>query len=169
MKAFIKKHRFKLVSLAAAVSFTFNIILLLVMFPAVRGAFSASKTAVLGVTVTEYGGAAIEGATVCIIETAGYYKTDANGRTEPIKVPVTRNSNFDTSLPRPYGEVTVFVYKDGYIDYVLFYVMVFENKTRGGLPVRLYPTGDPENAIPHSLIEGPDNNWVKELIKKYRK
>ena len=170
MKAFIIKHRLAFISAVAALSLILNFVLLFAVLPLSKATYNHGKTAALNITVKEaVTNIPLENTTVCVIETGEYYNTNESGSTGAIKVPVLNNGNFDESLPRPWGEVTVFVYKDGYIDFILFYVMVYEGKTRNGPSITLYPTDDPENALAHSLIESPDNEWVNILIKKYKK
>ena len=156
--------------LTAAINFIGIFIVLPARAQSVSTVAGTSKAAHLTVTVKEaITNIPLENATVCIIETNSYYQTDKGGKTKLITVPVIKNANFDGSSPRPWGEITLFVYKDGYIDFILFYVMVYEGQTRTGPNITLYPNYDPENAVTHSLIEGPDNDWVETLTKKYRK
>lgn len=108
----------------------------------------------------------INNATVCIVETERYYTTDKNGNTPTIQVPYIKNSNFDNILERPWGDITILAYKDGYVDYLVFYIMVQKNSTRY-LTLTLAPYS--AGSEPYLLIESPDNEWAKELITKYKK
>jgi hypothetical protein len=108
----------------------------------------------------------LENATVCIVETSKYYTTDKQGNTPTIQVPYLKNSNFDNVLERPWGDITILAYKDGYVDYLVFYIMVQKNKTRYlTLTLAPYSVG----SKPYLIIESPDDAWAKEIIKKYKR
>lgn len=165
-----KKNALIITAVIAGVSLLCNIILVFVVLPRTSSVFSGTKTASLSITVKDAATEEpLENSTVCIIETGGYYKTDKDGKTGVIKVPLLKNTNFDKSSPRPWGEITLLAYKDGYIDFILFYVMVYENQTRNGPNIYLYATDDPETALTHSLVEGPETGWVNDLVRKYKK
>jgi hypothetical protein len=108
----------------------------------------------------------IEGATVCIVESGQYSTTDKYGKTPTIKAPYLINHNFDDVLERPWGDITILVYKDGYVDYLVFYIMLQKDSTRS-LTITLHPYD--AGAEPYLLIESPDTDWAKEIIKKYKK
>jgi len=109
----------------------------------------------------------IEGASVVIIETGSVYTTDSEGLTEAINVPMMRDTRFDSVLPKPWGEVSLIVYKDGFVPYALFYLQVLENETREGVKILLFEKGITDSSEPFSIIEGPNRLWVNELIKMY--
>jgi hypothetical protein len=108
----------------------------------------------------------LENATVCILETKQYYTTDKYGNTPTIQAPYLKNSNFDDVLERPWGDITILAYKDGYVDYLVFYIMVQKNKTRY-LTLTLAPHS--VGSEPYLIIESPDDDWAKEIIKRYKK
>ncbi|HEY8423586.1 MAG TPA: carboxypeptidase-like regulatory domain-containing protein [Clostridia bacterium] len=108
----------------------------------------------------------VAGATVCIVESNQYYTTDKNGFTPTIQAPYLKNTNFDNVLERPWGDITILAYKEGYVDYLVFYIMLPKNATRH-LTITLAPYS--AGAEPYLLIESPDDEWAKEIIKKYKK
>lgn len=108
----------------------------------------------------------ITDATVCIVESGQYYTTDKNGYTPTIKAPYLVNHNFDDVLERPWGDITILVYKEGYVDYLVFYIMLQKDTTRS-LTITLHPYE--AGAEPYLLIESPNDEWAKEIIKKYKK
>lgn len=114
-------------------------------------------------------GNAIDGATVCIIETRHYETTNKHGKTDFIEVPIIRNQNFDLSLQRPYGEFTILVYKDGYADNLSFYNFIKPETTRVGIKIRLSTIINPDDTKPTITINSPDSTWSEALIKLYKK
>lgn len=133
-------------------------------------AFStASDTAYFSVNVVEgYSQKPLSGAQVVVVETGETFATDASGNTEIIGVPAVRDTRYDKILPKPWAEVTLIIYKDGYIPYALFYLQVMSNQTREGVKILLFEEGSQGNSEPFSIIEGPNRAWVDELIEKYR-
>lgn len=108
----------------------------------------------------------LEAATICIPETGTYYTTDNFGRTSTIIVPFLPNVHYDNINKRNWGDITILVYKEGYIDYLVFYIMVQQNKIRN-LTLTLAPLDI--NSQPYIIIESPDQEWAKEVINKYKK
>ena len=114
-------------------------------------------------------GKAVDGASVCIIETRHYEKTDKYGKTSYIEVPIIKNSNFDLSLERPYGEFTILVYKDGYADNISFYNLIRPNTTKVGIKIRLRTIINQEDTATTITVNPPDTYWSDALIKLYKK
>lgn len=111
----------------------------------------------------------IDGATVCIVETRHYENTNKYGQTSIIEVPIIRNQNFDLSLSRNWGELTILVYKSGYADNISFYQSLKPNTTKVGLTIFLSPIINEEDFTPTISLESPDQTWVESLIKLYKK
>ena len=131
--------------------------------------FNRNTKAKLTVRVVEgYTESPIEGASVVIIETGEVYKTNAEGLTGAIEVPMVRDSRYDSVLPKPWGEVSLIIYKEGFVPYALFYLQVIENETREGVKILLFEKGITDSNEPFSIIEGPNRLWVNELIKMYQ-
>lgn len=148
-----------------------NIVAFTVVLPA-ETAFGDDQQGFAMLKIYVYDGVSnrpLENATVCIPEVNGYYHTGADGSTVLISVPTLRNTNFDDVHMRSWGEVTLLVYREGYIDFILFYLMVQADKTRIGPNIALYPTATPDDNILHSLIESPENSWAEEIRDKYKK
>jgi hypothetical protein len=110
----------------------------------------------------------LAGATVTIPETGQSFNTDSSGKTETIKVPILEDSYFRTILPKPWGEITLLVYRHGFIDCAIFHVNIWENQTRSGPTVLLFPLDADGANQPFTLTEGPNRIWVKELLDKFR-
>lgn len=133
-------------------------------------AFStATDTAYLSVKVVEgYSEVPLTGAQVVVVETNEVYTTDESGLTPVIAVPATRDMRYDEILPKPWAEVSLIIYKDGYIPYALFYLQVMEGETREGVKILLFEEGSADTSEPFSIIEGPNRTWVDALVEKYR-
>jgi hypothetical protein len=110
----------------------------------------------------------VEGAQVVILETGKVYGTDKNGKTDVIEVPYIRDTRYDSIFPKQWGEVSLIVYKEGFLPYALFYLQVAENQTRKDVKVLLFENDSTGSAEPFSIIEGPNRAWVDELVNKYQ-
>lgn len=108
-------------------------------------------------------GLPIKDAVVVIPETGVSYKTASDGTTEVIRIPYSAKSDFDTILPKYWCEVTLLAYAEGYAPYALFYLQLQEDSLREGPTVMLFP-GEQD---PFSIIEGPPDRWVSDLIRKF--
>lgn len=130
---------------------------------------SKSDTASLTVSVVEgYTETPIDGASVVVVETGKVYQTAEDGMTAQIDVPVIRDSRFDSIMQKPWGEITLIVYKEGFVPYALFYLQVLGGQTREGVKILLFEEGQTESAEPFSIIEGPNRVWVDALVEMYR-
>lgn len=107
-------------------------------------------------------------ARVVIPEMGQAFTTDENGKTETIRVPIVEDAAFKGILPKPWGEITLLVYKEGYVECAIFHVNVWENQTRNGPTVLLFPVSPSESTDPFTLTEGPNRLWVKELLDRYK-
>lgn len=112
--------------------------------------------------------APIANAVCCIPEINCYFLTDQNGNTTVIDIPISQTVINNSTHKKKYGEVTLIVYKKGYIDYVRFNVKVQNNITRLVEKIYLYPTSN-ENSPPQLFAELPDINWTADLIRKYKR
>lgn len=110
----------------------------------------------------------IEGASVVIPETGQRFVTAKDGLTAIIKVPIKEDVHFAEISPKPWSEITLITYKEGYVEYVLFHTHVWEDQTRKGPRIMLFPQVEGEKHEPFSVVEGPHRLWVKELVEKYR-
>ncbi|MFA5676038.1 MAG: hypothetical protein WDA65_05895 [Christensenellales bacterium] len=126
------------------------------------------KTARLTVLVVEgYTETPIADAAVVVVETGKTYKTDTVGLTQIIEVPVIKDTRYDKILQKPWGEITLIIYKEGFIPYALFYLQVLEGQTREGVKILLFEHDKTPNT-PFSIIEGPSRIWVNALVEKYQ-
>ncbi len=110
----------------------------------------------------------LEGVTVVIPETGQSFITSSDGLTAVIKVPIREDAHYAKIAPKPWSEVTLIIYKEGYIEYVLFHARIWENQTRKGPTILLFPKVDGEENEPFSVVEGPHRMWVKDLVEKFR-
>lgn len=110
----------------------------------------------------------IEGASVIIPEINKSFITGEDGRTPLITVPVLTDSRYDETLKQGWGGISVLVYCQGYIDYALFYAHVTQGEERAAVKIYLFQEGSTGSSQPFSIIEGPDRQWVKEILDKYR-
>lgn len=108
----------------------------------------------------------IEGATIVIPEVGKNYTTGPDGTASIPGLPIITDSHFSNILPKPWGEVTLLVYKDGYLPYALFSLALESGGTREGPEILLFPDTEGGNAL--SIIEGPNRIWVDALIEQYR-
>lgn len=110
----------------------------------------------------------LKDAVIVIPETGQRFYTGADGATAPIRIPITSDSRFEKTLPKPWGEVTLLVYKEGYIDYALFSVHVWENQVRKGPVILLFQKMSGHPSEPFVIVEGPHRMWVNGMLDKYR-
>ncbi len=135
----------------------------------VFGDTGMGETAQLTLRVLEgYNETPIADAQVVVLETGQTYKTDQDGMTEKISVPVVRDTRYDSILEKPWGEVSLIVYKDGFMPYALFYLQVIGGQTREGVKILLFEQGSTDSKEPFSIIEGPNRAWVNQLVEMYR-
>lgn len=128
-----------------------------------------ADTAKLTVNVVEgYTESPISDASVVVVETGNVYTTNSQGYTGVIEVPLVRDTRYDKILAKPWGEVTLIIYKDGFMPYALFYLQVIGGQTREGVKILLFEQGITDSNEPFSIIEGPNRIWVDELIKMYQ-
>ena len=134
-------------------------------------AMSLGKTGTASFTVNVvegYTDSPVKGAKVVIIETGKTFTTGPDGNTEVITVPYVRDTRFDSIIPKPWGEVSLIVYKEGFLPYALFYLQVSEDQTRKGVKILLFENNSTKSSEPFSIIEGPNRAWVDELVKMYQ-
>jgi hypothetical protein len=110
----------------------------------------------------------LEGATVVIPEIRQSFVTSGDGLTAIIKIPIKEDAHYAEIAPKPWSEITLIIYKEGYIEYVLFHTHVWENQTRKGPKILLFPKVEGEENEPFSVVEGPHRIWVKELVDKFK-
>lgn len=127
------------------------------------------KKAYIRLTITDIeDNSPVHGAYVCIPEANACFYTDNNGRTPLIEVPVLYDQLYDDIARRDFGMVTVIVYKEGYVDYILCNLTVRENQKRDGIKLFIYKQNDYSPPFT-SIVETPENEWLQKLIDKYRK
>lgn len=174
MKRYTKNKKHVIVAAAVSIVLLAAAVVLVMSLssPGSTSVFSFGRNsghAMLTVKVVEgYTESPIEGASVVIIETGEVYRTNSEGLTDVIEVPMVRDTRFDNVIPKPWGEVSMIIYKEGFVPYALFYLQVIENETREGVKILLFEKGITDSNEPFSIIEGPNRLWVNELIKMYQ-
>ena len=113
-------------------------------------------------------GAPLPGVTIVIPEMDLTVVTGDDGTVDPILVPIMQDTLSRYSLERPWGEITLLSYKEGYLDGAIFHVQVWENQTRQGPTLLLFPLSSSTSDQPLSLVEGPHRLWVNALLDAYR-
>ena len=163
----------KIASCFCLIIFLLIIPLLILAFIARPQTVSTSKNTEFGsivVTVLEKNTLdPIDNATVCVIETREYYYTSNKGLTKKISVPIIENANFNNSLKRNYGEITLLVYKAGYASAISFYNIIKPNTTNVGVIFYLSPIINEEDNKIEIISNTPDTSWATELEKLYKK
>jgi hypothetical protein len=130
---------------------------------------ASTDTAKLTLRVLEgYTESPIAGASVVVLETGKTFTTNEEGMTDIIEVPVIRDTRYDAILEKQWGEVSVIIYKDGFVPYALFYLQVLGGQTREGVKILLFEQGSTDTEEPFSIIEGPNRAWVDQLVEMYR-
>lgn len=164
----MKKARINIFVILLACALTNMItVLILISYNKDKTAALIPKQAYLKVTILDIKTKEpLADATVCIPETGEYYTTDKFGRTATIGVPYLKNSQYDNINERNWGDITILAYKEGYVDYLVFYIMVTKDKTRH-ITLTLAPYTPGSN--PYIIIESPDDQWAIDIINKYKK
>lgn len=132
------------------------------------GAIAADEGAFIPTVVDGKSRVPVEGACVVIPETGRSYLTGRDGRTEEIRAPILRDERYDAMVKKTWGEITVLVYKDGYLPYALFDLQLRGGQLRQGPQILLYAQSDAPSADPFSIIEGPDDEWAKAMLEAFR-
>lgn len=128
---------------------------------------NTNATASISPTVTDAEtGEPIEGAVIIIPEADGEFVTDKNGSAGTLNMPVISDERYKKILPRPWGEVSILVYADGYAPCAVLNYMVKNGVERTGPEIMLFKD-DPSSSA-YSLCEPPHKEWVDALIEKYR-
>lgn len=110
----------------------------------------------------------IEDAIVVIPELGESYRTNEKGFTPNIRLKVNFDSRFEGIQPKNWGETTLIVYKEGYVEYVLLNLNVWDKQNRQGPKILLFPKRNPQLDQPISIVEGPNQLWINSLVEKYR-
>ena len=107
----------------------------------------------------------IEGACVVVPEADLICVTDARGLTETMELPCVVDAALDALCPYDEGRVTLIVYADGYIPYLLLYCRVLPGQERETPTVYMWPD---DGSLPvFEVIEAPPLEWAAELVKMY--
>lgn len=110
----------------------------------------------------------VEGCTVVIPELGVCAVTDAEGKTPALTLSAKAEESENDMPVKEWNEVTVLVYKQGYIPYALFHVQVWKDVTREGPRIYIFADDGTTDGRPFSIIEGPDRGWVEDVVEKYR-
>lgn len=153
-----------------------NIIFLMMLFfsigknARINQAFSPRQTAKIQITVLEESSLIpINNATVCIVDSRHYEKTNKHGRTSIISVPIIPSNNFSMSTLPQFGYLTILVYKTGYSDNLTLNYPILPETLSVGLTIKMRPIINEEDLEPTILSTVPNIDWCKKLIKLYKK
>lgn len=103
----------------------------------------------------------VENAVIVIPEENLRFTTDAQGKTDVIRIPYrTQESEI---LEKDWCEVSLLIYADGYAPYALFYLQLTESEIRQGPTILLFP----DHGKVFSIIEGPPESWVNQALEKF--
>lgn len=111
--------------------------------------------------------APLSGCAVVVAETGLRALTDESGSTPVLTVPVCADERFSGVLPQTWGEVTLLVYREGYVPYALFHVQVSAGALREGPRIYLFLQDGTMEDQPFSVIEGPPRDWVNALLEQF--
>ena len=129
--------------------------------------FSEKNTASIYPTVTDAStGEPIQNATIVIPELNKSFITDSQGNIGRINVPVIYDNRYDNILKKPWGEISILVYADGYAPCSVLGYMVKNGVDREGPAIMLFNEGNKSQS--YSLYEAPHKEWVDTLIEKYK-
>ncbi len=132
----------------------------IILFCLREKAVSASRETRFSVKVIELSGLPITGANVYVCETGELYKTGADGFTAEMRGFIDENDKW--------GTVTLCVFKEGYVDYVLYGCVVYGTRVRKGVTIRLFRQEEDAPGIT-VYSENPPDDYSRELMKKARK
>lgn len=148
--------------------FIANIVLIALLPPKIIAAVDSKSYGYIQVKVLDnYTLKPVENATVCVIENRSYNITDKNGNTQKVEVPIFRNSSYDNTLLRSWGEITLLVYKTGYASHISFYNEVYAGTTRVGIVCYLSPETTQTSIT--SSCETPNQSYLEALVLHYKK
>lgn len=120
-----------------------------------------SLTVVDGMTDTP-----LVGASVVVPEAGVTAVTDEYGSAVLSNLPVIFDEQYDALSPAGSGRVTLIVYADGYVPYVLLYARVFPDRTREGMVILMFRD---DGSIPvFSIAETPPLEWAAGIAEMYR-
>lgn len=142
---------------------TFATIVTIIMFVMLSISGCAEKRSSLQIRVLDaFSTSPIDHAHVLIAETGDEFITHEKGFTEAFSVPVY---DYEGHLPlsQDWGELTIIVYAEGYLDLVLFHLAVYPDSLRN-VTLYLFPDDGSTDGAPISMIESPNDEWVKKLI-----
>lgn len=155
----MKKRWIFLCVIAFAAAFL-TFINLIIYCVAVVNPQSEPKESFFAVRVVDLSGNPIESANVYVVETNRFYKTGADGFTAEMSCYIQGNGKW--------GTVTVCVFKDGYVDYVLYGCTVYADRIRRGPTVRLFGL---EEDTPQITVysENPPDDYSMEIMRQVKK
>lgn len=104
---------------------------------------------------------------VIVAETGESTQTDQSGKTPVMTVPCLADGSLDKVFPRLWGEVTLLVYREGYLPYALFHTQVNADALRDGPRIYLFKEDGTMEKEPFSVIEGPPRDWVNGLLERF--
>ena len=106
------------------------------------------------------------GAAVVVPEAGLTCATDADGLTDLMELPCVADPALDALCPIDEGRVTVLVYAEGYVPYLLLYARVLPGAERETPTVYMFAD---DGSLPvFEVIEAPPMEWAAEVAERYR-
>lgn len=87
-----------------------------------------------------------------------------NGKTEPLRVPVIKDTRYTQLQEKPWGELLLLAYAEGYAPTAYLCTGIYPDTQTYGPVIRLQPQKSDEI---HYTTEEPDSYWLRSLIEKY--
>ncbi len=108
----------------------------------------------------------IEGACAVVPEAGIEAYTDTRGFTPVMELPCIKDEGLNALLPYNEGRVTLIVYAEGYVPYLLLYCRVLPGTERETPTVYMWRD---DGSLPvFEVIEAPPLSWAAELAQKYK-
>jgi len=109
----------------------------------------------------------VHNACIIILETNEIFYSDNNGNSPYISVPVNIDARFNSVEPKNYGEISILIYKEGYIDCFLLNIPVKPESISDNISV-LMQVKTPDSPAFVTVCESPDDEWIERIFEKYR-
>ncbi len=135
------------------------------------GQFESGVSAVgyggIGLAISDgFTGKPIKNACAVIAETNARGYSDENGCVLFSHLPVLPDRQYDELYPSDVGRVTLIIYAEGYVTYLLLYVRIRADYTRENVEILMF---EDDGSIPvFQIIEAPQLDWAAGLVDRFR-
>ncbi len=161
--------KFKVISRKIVALFIIVLLMFLCAFSAISFADKISpETASLKITLRDsFDASYIKDATVFVLETESYFKTDEKGQTGIINIPYERDARYDSTSSKNFMEITLLIYKEGYIDYILLHTAIYSGEVKNKLVILDKKQDDLMSY--YVFTDEANHTWIEKIIAKYKK